>query len=692
MHGNSKQVHPDIKRVRDMHAPRLQRLRNCYEQAYTPPKPQEVVWQPKNPGIKWPNMNKERNLSQGEWQAMGFPHQPLPEEISGQVNTETWDKRILELKSSENTNQGLISLMEEISYQLKEGACSQVGYPGTIITHGNNYFQVPSRELPRVADALASFTAGGHVAGPLFDQDISQFKINPLMAVKKPGDHVRVVGNFKYPSGKSFNEGIPEESLADWQVTMLTAPQFAKKIIDAGRGAYMACSDLRDAYKMIPVSLKQRNLQAYRFCGALFVEMKLVFGDRMACSFFDRFHHAILQAFVYPASNFPPVAQGRTIDDIPSVVPKAAKEALVDFVQAYRSSLKKLNIRAAEDDPTHTKAFDCSTTGEVLGIRFNTEEFTWSLPHDKLYRLVSQVRELTKDNKKYSLRQLERVLGKLKYLAQLCPPLKNLISDATRLSASLICQLSDSSGNISDRQRDNEVFSLTSDIRQDLLMLAAVIADTFKHPLPILDPDPQPPLCAVQIYTDASGRIAEKSSPSLGIFFPPQDLKHAAAYSLPFPTDFLLSSNEGSLVANTTSTLEALGILIPMMVDPFRCVGKSLHIHIDNIAVVFSFKKRRSKDTLAHTIIRASFLLAGALACNLSVSWVRRRSERNSRIADDLTHSDFGSTHEMDRFATTRLYEAFPPPISRWMRDPCYDRDLGHRVISWMASYYDNLL
>ena len=107
-------------------------------------------------------------------------------------------------------------------------------------------------------------------------------------------------------------------------------------------------------------------------------------------------------------------------------------------------------------------------------------------------------------------------------MAQLCPPLKNFIRDATRLLASHICQLADPSGNISDRQRDSEVFLLTSDVRQDLLLLAAVIADTFEHPLTIMDPDPQPPLCAVQIYTDASGRIAEKSSPSLGIFSPPR--------------------------------------------------------------------------------------------------------------------------------------------------------------------------
>ena len=44
-----------------------------------------------------------------------------------------------------------------------------------------------------------------------------------------------------------------------------------------------------------------------------------------------------------------------------------------------------------------------------------------------------------------------------------------------------------------------------------------------------------------------------------------------------------------------------------MITNRCRCVGKTEHIFINNIAVVFSFQKRRSNDRLAHTIIRASF-------------------------------------------------------------------------------------
>ena len=93
------------------------------------------------------------------------------------------------------------------------------------------------------------------MAGPLFGEDESSLKINSIMAVNKPGGHVRVVGNMKHPVGLSFNDGIPEEDKKIWPVFQATAADFAKRILNAGPDSYMACTDLKDAYKMLPVCL-----------------------------------------------------------------------------------------------------------------------------------------------------------------------------------------------------------------------------------------------------------------------------------------------------------------------------------------------------------------------------------------------------------------------------------------------------
>ena len=187
-----------------------------------------------------------------------------------------------------------------------------------------------------------------------------------------------------------------------------------------------------------------------------------------------------------------------------------------------------------------------------------------------------------------------------------------------------------------------------------------------------------------------SRSLWEHTEPPLASF-PPHDLQQAAAFSFPFPTDFLLQSNGTGLVADTTSTGESLGVLIPIITNPHRCVGKSLHFHIDNTAVVYGFKKRRCNDKLAHSIIRAAYIVAGALGCKIFVSWVPRRSNNESVIADDLTHMDFSNAQALDKH-TFRSVQPFPPPITAWMKNPSHDRDLGHNILSWMRETYQNLL
>ena len=221
-------------------------------------------------------------------------------------------------------------------------------------------------------------------------------------------------------------------------------------------------------------------------------------------------------------------------------------------------------------------------------------------------------------------------------------------------------------------------------MRKDLLMIAAILADSYYHPLPIMDPDPAIPLHAVPVYTDASGNIGSLTFPSLGIFLTPFDGMHAAAFKIPFTTDFSLQSNGKSLIANTTSTLEALGLLVPLVIHPSRLAGEAVHFRIDNLAVVWAFRKKRSDDKLTETLIRAADLAAGAMGNRLFVSWMPRRSSRSTVIADDLTHVDFSSCLEYDWRALTVIYEDFPPPISKWMERAVHKRDLGYSINEWI--------
>ena len=74
------------------------------------------------------------------------------------------------------------------------------------------------------------------------------------------------------------------------------------------------------------------------------------------------------------------------------------------------------------------------------------------------------------------------------------------------------------------------------------------------------------------------------------------------------------------------------------------------------------------------------------------MSWIGRRSSRSTCIADDLTHGDFSSVLQYDRFAMTTLYEDFPGPISRWMEGASESRDLGHDMIEWIRKEFPSVI
>ena len=101
-------------------------------------------------------------------------------------------------------------------------------------------------------------------------------KINGFMSVAKPDGSHRQVGNLSLPKGKSFNDGIHQNTLKIWSFQQTTSKQIANMISRAGPNCMMSCSDMVSAYKNLPVTIDQRKLQVFRFCGKEFVDLCLV--------------------------------------------------------------------------------------------------------------------------------------------------------------------------------------------------------------------------------------------------------------------------------------------------------------------------------------------------------------------------------------------------------------------------------
>ena len=150
---------------------------------------------------------------------------------------------------------------------------------------------------------------------------------------------------------------------------------------------------------------------------------------------FDRLGNTIL-TIAAVRSGIPREYLHRTIDDVPVVTP-AVSECGSKFYHEYKALCADTNIRLAEPCPRKEKAFEDSTVGTVLGVRFNTTNLIWTLHSRKIDKIL---RAISKPllNEFMSLEEMQILMGLLNDFCQMCPflhafrlPLNTFISVLT---------------------------------------------------------------------------------------------------------------------------------------------------------------------------------------------------------------------------------------------------------------------
>ena len=196
---------------------------------------------------------------------------------------------------------------------------------------------------------------------------------------------------------------------------------------------------------------------------------------------------------------------------------------------------------------------------------------------------------------------------------------------------------------------------------------------------------PSVPSCSpVHVWSDASGHLI--ASPSLGILVPAKGKEGPLVASLALPRVFLLAKDQEQRKCYCkTTTLESLVFPAALCLDPLRFVGRDVVFHIDNIAAVTALQKGHSKDIWASTLIRASRVIAASIGCTLFSEWERRRSSRQARTVDDLTHNLVAELTDAELFSyLQQSIVEFPEPLQNWMNSPRKDLTLGFECVHWI--------
>jgi len=358
---------------------------------------------------------------------------------------------------------------------------------------------------------------------------------------------------------------------------------------------------------------------------------------------------------------------------VPVVTPAASIHG-PRFAAAYQDICKTLNIQLAPACPQLEKAFQDSTVGTVLGIRFDTTRLTWTVSPEKRDNILRDVAGPLA-RAPLTLEQMQHLMGVLQDFGQMCPFLNGFKQPLNSFLASLL-------------QKPDPARPLPPQARADLQIWANVIAASVV-PLPIPHRPLPPSLSALHFVSDAAGaryvtvkgrripcdRPGQRGAAAIGIG-PQGEIWLCARVT--WPAYLLLKARDEKKrpYGCKSTTLELVGLILPILTVPHLLQGKELCFHVDNLATVYGWENRAvAKDSSASVLIRSLHLIATYLGCIVHVHHLPRMSDTHARLADRLSRKSTTTSRDRARIRHA-MKPAIPTALRRWLDAPSADWDL----------------
>ena len=159
---------------------------------------------------------------------------------------------------------------------LKEGA--RIGYSGLCSSRVSPNLISATQHSEVVTLNLQKEVTLGRVAGPYPSPPLPNFQYHPVDVVpKKHSTEWRTIYHLSYPPGDSINDHIPKDPSSLSYVRVDDAIHILQSL---GKGAFMAKTDLKSAFRLIPIQPNDCSLLGIYWQSQYYVDMYLPFGVR----------------------------------------------------------------------------------------------------------------------------------------------------------------------------------------------------------------------------------------------------------------------------------------------------------------------------------------------------------------------------------------------------------------------------
>ena len=262
-----------------------------------------------------------------------------------------------------------------------------------------------------VADYLKSEMQEGRLLGP-FHPSISSVQTSPFGVIpkhNKPGKW-RLITDLSSPQGHSINDGIDPALCSVHYSGLDEAVAMVRRL---GRGCLLAKTDLKNAYRTIPVHPDDRPLLGVNWEDTVFLDAALPFGLRSAPKIFSAVADTLLwilaQSGVKEAIHY--------LDDFLIAGPPGSDECACHLATALLT-FERLGIPVASE-----KIEGPASSISYLRILhlIDTSKGEIRLPTDKLERILQELHKWL-HKKACTKRDLLSLIGLLHHAAAVVPP------------------------------------------------------------------------------------------------------------------------------------------------------------------------------------------------------------------------------------------------------------------------------
>ena len=461
---------------------------------------------------------------------------------------------------------------------------------------------------PEIVDMkLGKELAAHRLAGPFSSPPFDSFRVSPLGLVPKktPGDF-RLIHHLSFPKGSSVNDGISPEHTSVHYATVSDAIRLIKA---AGHGCFLAKTDIKNAFRIMPVDPNDYNLLGIIWRGMYYYDKCLPMGCASSCKTFELFSTAVEwiarhKCYIDKLLHL--------LDDFLFISPTHSR--CQDTLDRFLKLCAQLGIPIAPE-----KTFGPATTLTFAGIELDSIKCEARLPRDKIEKCVQTIADFL-HRKKVTLKELQSLIGLLNFACSVVTPGRAFSRRLIDLTHGV--------------KNPGHYIRLSRETKEDLRLWQTFLSSF--NGVPFFLDETWRDSNKLNLFTDASGSIG---------------------FGAIFGTEWCYGCWPSEWQYRNISILEFYPIVLSLCLWGHHMCNQSILFFTDNEALVHVINKKSCRDKSLMCFVRKMVLVC--LQNNI-VFKAKHIAGISNKLADSLSRFQVSTFHQLAPANMNRLPTDIP--------------------------------